>query len=73
MQELKALLKQGVGEKLSNDQKELAGRLIDAACAALDGGGDDEAIRHAVVAEVNSTLEEAKSSLADAEKIMTGG
>lgn len=73
MEDLRALLKKTVGDKLPDEDQELINRLVDAAWGALERGGNADTIRDAVAAEADSALEEAESALLDAEKIIKAG
>ena len=72
MDDLRALLKVAVGEGFMDPQKDQANSLVDAVCDVLDAGGDEDAIRAAVAAEVNASLEAIESILSSAETITRG-
>ena len=73
MEDLRLLLKKAVEDRLSEEHRDQANRLVDAVCDAFDAGGNADAIKDAVATEVNIPLEDAESILSNAEKIMRGG
>ena len=73
MEDLRLLLKKAVEDRLSEEHRDQANRLVDAVCDAFDAGGNADAIKDAVATEVNIPLEDAESILSNTEKIMRGG
>ena len=73
MEDLRPLLKKAVEERLSEEHRDQANSIVDAVCDALDAGGDADALRDAVLTEVNIHLKDVESILSNAETMVRGG
>ena len=58
--------------QISDDSKEMASKLIEAICGALDEGADEEAVLQVVNTVVEQELEDAETVLSNAENIIGG-
>ena len=67
MEDLRSVLTQAIREKSLDEHKELTGRLVERVCASLEAGGGNEGVKEAVAAEIDSILESAETTLANAE------
>ena len=72
MEDPRTLLKKAIEEHLSDEQLEISERLVEAACTALDRGGNADDIRGVIAVEVSNILDEAESTLSNTERIMRG-
>jgi hypothetical protein len=67
MEDLRSVLTQAIREKSLDEHKELTDRLVERVCTSLEAGGGSEEVKEAVAAEIDSILESAETTLANAE------
>lgn len=72
MEDARTLMKKALEENLSDEEMEISDKLVEAACTAIDHGGNAEDIRDVIAAEVSNILDKAESTLSDTERIMKG-
>lgn len=72
MEDARTLMKNAIEANLSNEEMEISHKLMEAACTAIDHGGNADDIRDVIAAEVSNILDEAESTLSDTERIIRG-
>ena len=72
MDDLRKKLRDAVVEQIPDDAIDMANKLIDAICSALDEGADEDGIIQVINAVVEGELEQAQSILDNAENLIGG-